>query len=77
MKLLTVLPGLVLVIVSVAFVFGLVRVLLTDQALMFQAVIAGLMLAFVWYLYSHLPNFLRRSISKLFHRSHKDDRHGH
>jgi len=76
-KLLTVLPGVVLVIVSLAFVFGFVRTLLTDQALMFQAVIAGLMLAFVWYLYSLLPHFLRRSISKLFKRSHQNDTHGH
>ena len=76
-KLLTVLPGVVLVLVSVAFVFGLIRTLLMDQALMFQAVIAGLMLAFVWYLSSHLPHFLRRLISKLFKRSNQDDSHGH
>src|SRR5580704_680547 len=31
--LLTALPGIVLVVVSIAFVFGLVRALLTDQAL--------------------------------------------
>jgi len=39
--------------------------------------LAGLMLAFLWYLYMHLPAFLRRFISKLFHRSHSDDHHGH
>jgi hypothetical protein len=76
-KLLTVLPGLALVVMSIAFAFGLIRTLLASQALMFQAVIAGLMLAFLWYLYSHLPHFLRRFISNVFKRSGKDDPHGH
>jgi len=75
--LLTVLPGLALVTISILFVFGLVRTILTDQALMFQAVIAGLMLTFVWYLYMHLPNVLRRFISRLFTRTKRDDQHGH
>jgi hypothetical protein len=75
--LLTLLPGIALVAVSIMFVFALVRTLLLNQALMFQAVIAGLMLAFLWYLYMHLPHFLRRSISRLFKRSQRDDQHGH
>ena len=77
MKLLTILPGLVLVVVSVLFVFGLVRTLLLNQALLFQAVIAGLMLAFVWHLYSKLPHFLRRSLARLFRRSHREEHHDH
>ena len=76
-KLLTILPGLALVVISLLFVFALIRTLLTNAALMFQAVIAGLMLVFLWYLYSHLPHFLRRFISKLFKRSDRDDQHGH
>ena len=75
--LLTALPGLALVAISVLFVFGLVRTILTNQALMFQAVIAGLMLTFVWYLYMHLPNVLQRFISRLLTRSKRDDQHGH
>jgi RNA polymerase subunit RPABC4/transcription elongation factor Spt4 len=71
--LLTALPGLLLVTVSILFVFGLLRTLLTNQALMFQAVLAGLMLAFLWYLYMRLPHFLRRLISSLFRRRHRDD----
>ena len=70
--LLTALPGLLLVIVSILFAFGLIRALLTDQALLFQAVLAGLMLAFLWYLYMRLPHFLRRLISNLFRRRHGD-----
>jgi len=75
-KILTGLPGLLLVIVSILFVFGLINALLSNQQLMFQAVVAGLMLAFLWYLYSHLPAFLRRFLSGLFRRSNRDD-HGH
>ena len=74
--LLSFLPGLLLAVVSILFAFGFIRALLSDQRLMFQAVIAGLMLAFLWYLYMHLPHFLRRLITKLFHRS-KDNDHGH
>jgi hypothetical protein len=78
--LLTALPGVLLVVVTVAFVYGLIRALLTNQALLFQAVVAGLMLAFLWYLYMHLPHFLRRFLSKLFTRSNTHsgrDNHGH
>ena len=70
------LPGLLLVAVSVLFVFGLIQALLSNQQLLFQAVIAGLMLAFLWYLYMHLPGFLRRFLIRLFKRSNRDD-HGH
>ena len=70
------LPGLALAVVSILFVFGLVRALLMDQRLMFQAVMAGLMLTFLWYLYMHLPAFLRRFLTRLFTRSKRDD-HGH
>ena len=73
---LSALPGVLLLGVTVLFGFGLIQVLLSNQQLLFQAVLAGLMLAFLWYLYLQLPHFLRRFISKLFQRSRKDD-HGH
>ena len=73
---LTGLPGLLLVTVSILFIFGLIHALLSNQQLLFQAVVAGLMLAFLWYLYSQLPAILRRSLSRLFSRAHRDD-HGH
>jgi len=76
-KLLTILPGLALAVISILFVFALIQALLTNQALLFQAVLVGLMLAFLWYLYTKLPHFLRRLISKLFKSSDRDDRHGH
>ena len=75
--LLSAMPGILLFGVTILFFVALINVLLRDQQLLFQAMLAGLMLAFLWYLYMHLPAFLRRFISKLFHRSHSDDHHGH
>jgi Flp pilus assembly protein TadB len=74
--LLSALPGLLLLTVTTLFIFALVQAVLSSQQLMFQAVMAGLMLAFLWYLYMHLPAFLRRFLSRLFRRSHRDD-HDH
>jgi RNA polymerase subunit RPABC4/transcription elongation factor Spt4 len=75
--LLSAMPGILLFGVTILFFVALINVLIRDQQLLFQAMLAGLMLAFLWYLYMHLPAFLRRFISKLFHRSHSDDHHGH
>jgi RNA polymerase subunit RPABC4/transcription elongation factor Spt4 len=75
--LLSALPGLLLLTVTVLFAFGLLNALLTNQQLLFQFMLVGLMLAFLWYLYIHLPHFLRRSLSRLFRRSHKKDDHVH
>jgi len=74
--LLSVLPGLLLFSVTVLFLIGFVNALVSNQQLLFQFMLVGLMLAFVWYLYMHLPAFLRRFISRLFRRSHRDD-HDH
>jgi RNA polymerase subunit RPABC4/transcription elongation factor Spt4 len=74
--LLSALPGLLLLCVTILFGFGFIQVLFSNQQLLFQAMLAGLMLAFLWYLYLQLPHFLRRFIAKLFQRSRKDD-HGH
>jgi len=73
--LLSAVPGLLLFAVTVLFLVGFVRALISNQQLLFQFMLVGLMLAFVWYLYMHLPHFLRRLLSRLFHRSHRDD-HG-
>lgn len=74
--LLTAIPGLLLVSITALFLLGFVNALLTDQRLLFQFMLVGLMLAFLWYLYMHLPHFLRRFLSSLFRRRQRDD-HGH
>lgn len=75
--LLSALPGLVLLVVSVLFLFALLRVLLTNQQVLFQLMLIGLFIAFLWWLYMQLPGFLRRWLSKLFGRGGGGDRHGH
>jgi RNA polymerase subunit RPABC4/transcription elongation factor Spt4 len=74
--LLPALPGVLLLAATVLFAFAFLRVLLTDQQLLFECMLVGLMLGFVWYLYMHLPHFPRRILSRLFRRS-GGDHHGH
>ncbi len=72
--LLTALPGVLLLVFTVMFLLAFIHAMLTSPQLQFQFLILGLMLALLWYLYMHLPAFLRRLISRLFHRS---KRNGH
>ncbi len=74
--LLSVLPALVLIGVTLLFLIGFVNALASSPQLLFQFMLVGLMLAFLWYLYMHLPRFLRRLLTRLFSRSQRDD-HGH
>jgi hypothetical protein len=74
--LLSALPGLLLFGITALFLIGFLNVLISNQQLLLQFMLVGLMLAFLWYLYMHLPAFLRRLIARLVHRSRKDD-HGH
>jgi RNA polymerase subunit RPABC4/transcription elongation factor Spt4 len=68
-------PGLLLFLLTVMFLIGFLQVLLTNQQVQAQFVLVGLFLIALWYLYIHLPAFLRRFISRLFSRSKRDD-HG-
>jgi RNA polymerase subunit RPABC4/transcription elongation factor Spt4 len=74
--LLSALPGLVLIGVTLLFLIGFVNALASSPQLLFQFMLVGLMLAFVWYLYMHLPGFLRRFLTRLFSRSQRGD-HDH
>ena len=66
--LLTVLPGLILLLVSLLFLIGLVQALASNQQLLFQFLWLGLLLAGLWWLYLQLPGWLRKGLSKLFGR---------
>ena len=74
--LVSVLPGLILLGITILFFLAVIQALVQNQQLMFQLVVVGLMLSFLWYLYMHFPAFVRHFISKLFTRSDRD-RHGH
>ncbi len=73
---LSALPGLVLLGITVLFLIALVQTLVSSQQLLFQSMLFGLMLAFLWYMYMHLPAFLRRFLSRMFRRSNRDE-HDH
>ena len=62
------LPGIVLVSISILLLFAVVRVLLTDQQLLFGFMMLGMLVAFCWWLYMQLPGFLRAILSRLFRR---------
>lgn len=67
------LPGLLLLALTLLFLAGLVNAFLTNPAIEAQALVGGLMLALLWYLYMHLPGFIRRFLTRLIRRHHKND----
>jgi hypothetical protein len=74
--LLTVLPGLLLLGLSLAFLAAFVQAFLTSPELQGRFVVLALLLGLLWFLYLQLPSFLRKGIQKLIGRK-KDDGHGH
>jgi hypothetical protein len=76
LTLLSMLPGVLLLLLSVFFLFGLIQVLLTNQQVLFQFMLIGLFIGFLWWLYMQLPRFLRRWLSKLLGRADRNE-HGH
>ena len=71
--LLSALPGLLLLLLSVMFLLGLLRVLTTDQQLLSQFMVIGLFIAFLWWLYLKLPRFLRRGLSRLLRKPERNE----
>jgi hypothetical protein len=75
--LLTVLPGILLLVVSILFVFAFVRQLITDPNMLFRLMILGLMLGLAWLIYMQLPGFVRKLLHKIIARGGKHDRAKH
>ena len=72
--LLSVLPGIVLLFLTILFLIGLFEAIARSPAVQFQLMLIGLFIAFLWWLYMQLPKVLRRFVSKLFGKS---GGHGH
>lgn len=72
-------PGILLLLVTLVFFFGLISVLLHNVAVQGQALCAGLVLALLWWLYLHLPGFVRHGIQRFVRRgkASKGGGHGH
>lgn len=70
---LSVAPGVLLLLLSVMFFLGFLRMLLSSQQLMFQFMLIGLFIGFLWWLYMQLPGFLRRWLSKLWSKGDRNE----
>jgi len=73
--LLSALPGIVLLGISLFLLLGFIQALLTNQQFVFQFMLWGLLVGILWWLYMQLPRFLRRALTKLFLR--RPERNGH
>jgi RNA polymerase subunit RPABC4/transcription elongation factor Spt4 len=67
------LSGLALILVTLAFLSGLLQALLSDQQLLFEFMLLGLLIGFLWWLYLKLPRFVRRQLWKLFGGRERND----
>jgi hypothetical protein len=70
--LLSLLPGAVLLLVSLLFLVAFVQVIVTNQQLLFQFMLIALLLGLLWMLYMHLPIFIRRTLHSAWNRRKKD-----
>jgi len=77
MLLLGMLPGLILIIFSIFFVVAFIRQLLSDPNSLFGLMLVGLMLGFCWYLWMHLPGFVRKFIHKVISKGGKSAQRKH
>lgn len=75
--LLSILPGIVLLLVTVLFLIAFVQTLLSNQQLLGQAFAAGLVLALAWWLYIQLPEFIRKLFRTVWTKRKNKDRSGH
>ena len=57
-------PGVVLLLITILFLIGFVQALLSSQQLMRQFLGLGLMLGLLWYGYMHLPHFVSSALRK-------------
>jgi RNA polymerase subunit RPABC4/transcription elongation factor Spt4 len=71
---LSLLPGLVLVLVILLVGIGVVSALLTNQQVQLQSMILLLILSILWFAYIHLPHFVRDLFRSLWRRKKKDTR---
>jgi hypothetical protein len=77
MFLLGILPGLLLLFLSVLFVAAFIRQLLSDPNNLLGLMLVGLILGFCWFVWMQLPGFFRRFIHKAISKGgkHGKDKH--
>lgn len=68
--LLSALPGVLLLLVSVMFFLGLAEALVSQRQMVLPHLfLTGLLLGLLWLVYMHLPGFVRSLVRKLFART--------
>jgi hypothetical protein len=76
--LLSLLPGVLLILLTVMVVVGMVQAVLTNQQILGQLLCMGLVLSILWLAYMQLPSALRKALGKVFHRKKRTSKdHGH
>jgi hypothetical protein len=71
---LSLLPGLVLVLLTVMVAIGFINAFLTSQQIQLQFMVLILILGILWFAYIHLPHFIRDLFRSLWRRKKKDTR---
>ena len=75
--LLSFVPGIGLLLLSVLFVLVFIRQLITDPNMLFGLMVVGLILGLLWFVYMQLPGFLRKIIHKGISKGGKHDKGKH
>jgi RNA polymerase subunit RPABC4/transcription elongation factor Spt4 len=68
------LPGLILALLLVLVVVAMLRELATNGQIQAQLMVLLFILAILWWLYIHLPNFIQKALRSLW-QSKKPDKH--
>ncbi len=77
MLLLTVFPGVVLLVLLVGLLVAFVNRLLTDPNELLGLMLLGLVLGLLLFLWMQLPLFLQKGVKRLFKTSNKNERSKH
>lgn len=67
-------PGLVLVLLMLLVAIAFINSLLTNQQIQLQLMVLILILGILWFAYIHLPHFIRDLFRSLWRRKKKDTR---
>lgn len=73
-----ILPGALLLIITVMFFFGLITAFLQSPALQGRLVCLGVVIAVLWWMYLQLPGFIRHAVQRVIRRKRSGGGgHGH
>jgi RNA polymerase subunit RPABC4/transcription elongation factor Spt4 len=77
--LLSLVPGVFLLLLSIMFLIAFVQAMLSDPQLLGHFLALGLLLGCTWWLYMQLPEFIRKLFRSIWTRQKKKDKstHGH